>query len=377
MTYLDHAASTPVVEEALEAMLRAARECGGNPASVHGAGRRTRAALEQARLEVAGYLGCLPAELRWEASGTAALRRALRAALGLSPGPLVSSRLEHPAVREVVEETEAAGREVRWLSQPGGVLTPEQVAPALEGAGVVALSAMNHELGTAPALAPLMARAPGAWWVVDAVQAAAWLNVSPLLGPRVFLTCAAQKLGGPPGVAALRVPRELAFAPSGRREALFPEAPGTAPWLAAIGMGAACRVREPALPEGLPRVRALAERLLAGMRQACPRLVHNAGPDWAGPILDVSVPEVEARHLETALDLRGLYVSRTSACQQARTVGSRVVAAAFPEEPWRADTALRFSLGLSTTGADLDAALEAWRSALEELQPIGRRHPPI
>jgi cysteine desulfurase len=371
MAYLDHAASTPVAEEALEAMLHAARKGGGNPSSVHGAGRRTRAALDQARIEVADYLGCLPAELRWEAGGTVALRRALRACLALSRGPLVSSRLEHPAVRQAVEEAEATGREVRWLPQPAGVLDLEKVAPALEGAAVVALSAMNHELGTAPALAPLMALTPEAWWVVDAVQAAAWLDVRPLLSPRVFLTCASQKLGGPPGVAALRVPRELAFPPAGQREPPFPEAPGTAPWLAAIGMGAACRVRKPALREGLPRVRALAERLLTAMRQACPDLVHNAGPDWVGPILNVSVPGLEARWMETALDLRGVYVSRTSACQQSLGVASAVVTAAFSHEPWRADSALRFSLDLSTTETELHAALEAWRSALEESRPVG------
>ncbi|NRD46184.1 cysteine desulfurase family protein [Corallococcus exiguus] len=371
MTYLDHAASTPIVEEALEAMLRAARDGGGNPASVHGAGRKARAALDEARIQVADYLGCMYAELRWEASGTAALGRALRAALSLSDGPVVSSRLEHPAVRTWVEEVEATGREVRWLPQPAGAVAADEASQALEGAAVVALSAMNHELGTAPALEPLLERAPGAWWVVDAVQAAAWRDVRPLLGPRVFLACSAQKLGGPPGVAALRVPRELAFVPAGRREAPFPESPGTPPWLAAIGMGTACRVRGPALREGLPRVRALAERLLGELREACPDLVHNAGPDWLGPILDVSVPGVEARRMESALDLRGLCVARTSACQQARVASSPVVAAAYPDEPWRADTALRFSLGLGTTDADVAVAVEAWRSALEESRPEG------
>lgn len=349
-------------------MLRAAREAAGNPASVHGAGRKTRAAFEQARIEVADYLGCLPAELRWEANGTAALRRAFRAALSRSTGPIVSSRLEHPAVREAVAEAESAGREVRWLAMPSGAIPHERAAAVLEGAAVVALSAMNQELGTAPALQPLMALAPEAWWVVDAVQAAAWLDVQPLLGPRVFLACAAQKLGGPPGVAALRVPRSLAFAPAGQREPPFPEAPGTPAWLAAIGMGAACRARQRVLRQGLPRVRALAEQLLAALRQPCPELVHNTGPDWVGPLLDISVPGVDARQLETALDMRGVCVSRTSACQQAWVVSSPVVAAAFPEEPWRANTALRFSLGLGTTAADIEAAQEAWRSALQELR---------
>lgn len=371
MIYLDHAASTPVAEAALDAMMNAAREGGGNPASVHGAGRRTRAALDQARIEVAQYLGCMPAELRWEASGTSALRRAFNTALALSTGPVVSSRLEHPAVRTVIEPLEATGREVRWLPQPAGSLNMEQVSPMLEGAAVVALSAMNHELGTAPALEPLMALTSGAWWVVDTVQAAAWMNVSSLLGHRTFLACSSQKLGGPPGVAALRVPRELAFAGSGQREPPFPESPGTPPWLAAIGMGAACHERGPALHEGLPRVRALSERLLSGLRSVCPDLVHNTGPGWTGPILDVSVPGVEARRMETALDLRGVCVSRTSACQQSRMVASPVVAAAFPDEPWRADSALRFSLGLSTTEEEIDEALEAWRSAIEELRPNG------
>ncbi|ATB42600.1 hypothetical protein CYFUS_008079 [Cystobacter fuscus] len=369
MIYLDHASATPVMEPALEAMMHAARESWGNPASVHGAGRRARAALDQARIAVADYLGCSHAELRWEPSGTAALGHALRFALLHTRGPIVSSHLEHPAVRGPLEEVAKQGREVRWLPLPAGEWEEAQATKYLEGAEVVALSAMNHELGTAPDLAPLLALAPRAWWVVDAVQAAAWRDVRPLLEPRVFLACASQKLGGPPGAAVVRVPPELAFSPAAGVAAAFEPTPGSPPWLAAIGMGAACRERKALLPEGLPQVRARALRLLEVMGRACPELVHNGGKSWLGPILDVSIPDIDARTMESALDLRGICIARTSACLQARVVASPVVAEAFPEEPWRADTALRWSLGLTTTDEDILQAVEAWRSALGELRP--------
>ncbi|MGK4009199.1 aminotransferase class V-fold PLP-dependent enzyme [Sorangium sp. So ce1036] len=374
MIYLDHAASTPVVEEALTAMHRAARERWGNPGSVHAAGRRARAALDEARIEVADYLGCSAAELRWTSGGTDALRRALEHLLGRVEGPVVSSRLEHPALRRAVEAAEAAGREVRWLPMPAGEVDPAGAARALEGASVVALSALHHELGTAAPLASLMDQAPRAFWVVDAVQAAAWLDLGGLFRPRVFVACASQKLGGPAGAGALRIPAELAYPPPGAREGEFDSAPsGTPPWLAAIGMGAACRARKSRRDDGLTRCRTLGERLVRAIQATFPEAVHNAGASWLGPIVNVSLPGIDGRALETGMDLRGVCIARTSACLQRAVAASPAVAAAFPDEAWRAEGATRWSVGIDTTEAEIDEAArllaEAVDSARSNLEP--------
>ncbi len=350
MPYFDHAAATPIEAAALEAMAEAARTAWGNPASVHAVGRRCRAALEHARNQVAETLGCSPSELVWTCGGTDALVRALSYALADRPGAMVSSRIEHPAVRELFERAEASGREARWIEAPAGDLDLAALVTASRGASVIAVSALNHELGTVPDLARAMAEAePDVWWVIDAVQAAAWLDVRPLFGPRTFVAVSGPKMGGPPGVGVLRVPPP--------RQAQELERAGTPPWLAAIGLGAACEARRPRRAEAERRAVTLGRRLLEGLRQARPDLLHNAGTTWQGAIVNVSCPGIEARALEHALDLVDVHVARTSACRQRIDARSAVVAAAYPDDEERVRGAIRWSLGWSTTADDVDAAI--------------------
>lgn len=374
MIYLDHASLTPMRPEVTARMQEAIASEWGHPLAVHGAGRRARHALEQARIEVASYLGCRPAELRWASSATAALRRALRFATESSEGPVVSSRIEHPAIREPLLELEARGREVRWLDAPAGEIAVEEArrAGVLEGAAVVALGAVNAELGTRTPIEGLHALAPGAWWIVDAVQAAPWLDVSGLLFERTFVVASSAKLGGPPGAAALRVPRELAYAQAGAAESRFPEEPGALPWLAAIGMGAACRVRQPLRAEALERARGLGGELLAGLRTTVPGVVHDAGPSWLGPIVNVAIRGTEGRAIEAALDVASVCISRASACQQTSDAGSPVVLAAYPDEPWRARAATRWSVGMDTNSEELAGAVERFRGAVAALGLTGK-----
>lgn len=368
MIYLDHAALSPVRPEVAARVQEALAAEWGHPRSVHAAGRRARHALEDARLEVAGYLGCRPAELRWAPSATAALRRALQFAAEAHPGPVVSSRIEHPALREPLLELEARGREVRWLDAPAGALAIDDGARrALDGAAVVALGAVNAELGTRAPLEELHALAPGAWWIVDAVQAAPWLDVSGLCFERGFLVASSAKLGGPPGAAALRVPRALAHARSGEAAPRFPEEPGAGPWLSAVGMGAACRLRGPRRAEGLARARRLAGELLDGLRAAAPGLVHNAGPGWLGPIVNVAIRGTDGGAIEAALDVADVCIARASACQRAGAEGSPVLLAAFPDAPWRARAATRWSLGMDTEREDVSRALARFRAAADAL----------
>ena len=354
MIYLDHAAATRVEDAAIEEMARFARATPGNPQSVHTAGRDARAAVERARTRVAEFLGWDPFELRFAPSGTIALQRAIRDVLAHAPGAVVSNALEHTAVRDL-HDAIATTHELRLLAMPGGEIDMAAAEPMLADASVVILSALNHELGTAPPLAQLFELAPHAWWIIDTVQAAVWLDLGELVRANTILVASSAKLGGPAGVAALRVPR-----PQPGASAIVGAFHGPEPWFAAVGFGAACAARRDRRAAAFAHASANIERLLAGLRAHRSDLVVNAGPSRLGPILDVSVPGLDARHLEAALDLHGVAVARTSACRQRLDDGSAVVAAAFPDEPWRATTATRWSAGWTTSDADIDGAIVAF-----------------
>ena len=360
MIYLDHAALTPVLPQVLEAMVGAARDSWGNPSSRHAAGRRARSRLEQARSDVAALFGSAPAEVAFAASGSRALERALGIATQARPGPLVLSRLEHPSLLRLAAREAVQGRDVRYLSAPRGDVELESVRSVLEGAAVVSLSALNHELGTALPLARLREPLRDAVLVVDAVQAAPWLDLAQLRDPSTPLVCASQKLGGPPGAAALVVPREL----SGRE----PLVDDDAGFLSVVGFGEACARARTERAARLERAVERARTLLRGLeRMGAEVVVNGADALRAGPIVNLSFPKIHGADLAAALDLKGVCIARGSACLRVGPEGSPVVRAAYPDEPWRAVSATRWSLGFDTTSAEIERAVAVLGTVLPKL----------
>ncbi len=358
--YLDHAALTPVDERVLAAMSEAARMSWGNPRSVHAIGRRAKAALAGAAAQIGDYLGCHPRELSFAASGTRALQLALDHALArASEGPVVSTPLEHSAVTRALAKPRLGPR-LRMLELPGGRLELDHAEAALADAAVIVVSPLNHELGTVLPTELVELAPREAIWVIDAIQAAVWLDLDRWMGPRSLVVAASAKLGGPPGAAVLRTPPALQQA--GEHD---PLGEGTPPWLAAIGMGAACEGRRGLREPARLRVAGLGRRLLAGLQELAPDLCLNADPDaWVGPIVNLSFPGVDAKGLEHELDMRGVAIARGSACRSRLVGGSPVVAAAFPGEEWRSREATRWSLGWSTTDAEVDRVIETTRSII-------------
>jgi cysteine desulfurase len=358
-------------------MNQAAREAWGNPRSVHAAGRRARAALSGAAAQIGDYLGCHPTELSWAPNGTSALRTALGQALArASEGPVVTTRIEHPALIEALRAARLGDR-LHELDAPAGRVDHARVGAALADAAVIALSPMNHELGTLIS-ADLVALAPAdAIWIIDATQAAVWLELDRWMGPRSFVIASSAKLGGPPGVAVLRTPPML------REHRMHAHEEGTLPWYAAVGMGAACDGRRALREANRLRVCGLARQLLEGLRELDGALLHNADAEaWLGPILNVSFPGIDGKRLEHALDMHGVAIARTSACQAHLETGSMVVSAAFPEPsssaagratpslshaqrlPSRAREATRWSLGWCSTELEVERGLEITRAVL-------------
>jgi cysteine desulfurase len=336
-------------------MASAAREAWGNPASVHAAGRRARAVVEDAREAVARLAGAEARDVVLTSGGTEANNLALAGAPGL-----VGSRLEHPSVTRVLEARAALGVPVRFVDvgESGRVEASavERALSELPAGSVVALSAVNHETGVVQPVAEVagVARAAGARLHVDAVQAAGRLP------PELWrwgdtLALSAHKLRGPKGIGALVSAPGTRITPvllGGSQERGL--RPGTVDPVAAAGFGvaAAAAVDGPARYGRLATLRDHLERSL--FERARP---NGAGSPRAPHVSNVSFHGVAGDELVAALDLEGVRVSSGSACSAGTSEPSPVILAMLGAE--RARGAVRVSLGEETTMEEIIRLLRA------------------
>lgn len=354
--YLDWNATTPLRPEVVRAMVAAAQNAWGNPASTHASGRRARIEVEELREALGAALSVHPRDVVLTSGGTEANNLRLARAPGL-----VTSRLEHPSVVRVAEMLEAAGRPVRWLPVPtSGRLNADDVPAAcadMPPGSWVAVQAANHETG---ALQPIGAiaekvRSAGLLLHVDAVQAFGKVDIGELsLADSVAV--ASHKIRGPKGIGALAfrrvVPPPLLAGGSQERGLR----PGTVDPVAAAGFRAAVAQLAPQRWAALARVRDDFERLLAPFSDQNgegPRLPHVANRSFRGWRGD---------ELVAALDLLGVCVSSGSACAAGTAEPSPVITAMGGRE--RALSAVRISLGDATTETELSAARAAFEKVL-------------
>lgn len=347
--YLDHHAASPVAPEVLEAMREAREVAWANPSSAHGAGRAARAVIERARERVAAAIGAAPSDLVFTAGGTEACNLGV---LGLSAQRILVTAIEHPAV---LEAARAHGAQVVELAVPEGRAPGEL---PLEGVDLVCAQWVNHETGTVLPVERWAAqcRAAGVALFVDASQALGKLPVDVAgLGARA-VAFAASKLGGPPGAGALWIARDTELAPRavggaqerGRRA-------GSPDPAALAGFGRAASL----VPERLVAMDGVAarrDRLEAAVSRWGE--VNAGGAPRVATVINLSVRGWSGPRLVAALDVEGLEASHGAACSSGVDAPSAVVAAMYPEEPGRAESALRLSLGPTTTDADVDRAVE-------------------
>jgi cysteine desulfurase len=397
--YLDYAASAPLREEALAAMLPLLERPAANPSSQHGQGRAARAAVETAREQVAALVGADPSEVVFTSGGTEADNLAVKGAvLARPPGDrhLVCSAVEHHAVLDAAAWTEAdAGARVDLAPVDElGRVEPDRLAALLQPGrtALVAVMAANNEVGTGQPVAAVaeLAHAAGAVLLCDAVQAAGLPGVD-LAGDGIdLLALAAHKLGGPTGVGALVVRSGTSLRPllhgGGQERGLRS---GTLPAAAVAGFGAAAAAALAERRSGAAAaLAALRSRLLAGLRALAPDLEVNGDPGpWAGEgpgpvvhgdpggglpgLVSVRFPGRRAEDLLLLLDRHGVACSAGSACASGAVAPSHVLVA-MGRDPVAARETVRFSLGHASTQADVDAALSAVAEALEVLAPEPR-----
>ncbi len=364
--YLDHAATAPVRAEVADAIAAALRLPAGNASSVHAAGRAARAAVEAARREVADLLGAAPEEIVFTSGGTEGnnlvvrgLGRGAAARLPAGARPhVVSSRLEHPSVLGALAVLEGEGFDVSYVAVGAtGAVTPEALRAALRPETVlVTLAAANHELGNVSDVAALaaVARAGGALFHADAVQAAPWRALALGASGVDAATISAHKLGGPQGVGAVFVRTGLDLPPliaGGHQE--HERRAGTENVAGIVGFGVAARLAAAERDDVSARVAGLRDRLAARLLEIPGARAHGDLPRRVPGILNVGFAGAQGQLVAVALDLEGVCVATGAACTSGSLAPSAVLLA-LGLAPREAAEALRFSLGRETTEAEID-----------------------
>ena len=378
LIYFDHNASTPVRPEVVQAVTACLDGLHANASSLHREGQRARAALERAREQVAALVHARADEVVFVSGGTEGDHLAVvgGAWARRDEGRRVAiSAVEHHAVHGAAEVLEEQGFEVAHLPvDTSGVIDLSALDHLEPGTVLVSVMLANNETGALQPVAEAARRSrhAGARLHCDAVQAAGKVPVDAAALEADYLVISGHKLGGPKGAGALIVRRGAPLAPlfrgsgheRGRRG-------GTenVPGIVGLGVAAECALRDLAA-EG-PRLRALRDRLEAGLRASAPGVVvHAARTERLPNTVNASFPGARSDHLLIALDARGIAVSAGAACASGAVEPSPVLAAmAVPRET--AVCALRLSMGHTTSAAEVDALLAAFPEALRAARAVG------
>ncbi|HEX4046687.1 MAG TPA: cysteine desulfurase family protein [Elusimicrobiota bacterium] len=379
MIYLDHNATTPVRPEVLDALLPWLRDGYGNPSSVYALGQKARAAVERAREQVAGLIGAADAsEIVFTSGGSEsdvlALAGAAWQAFDESKGArrrIVSTRIEHDAVRALLTQLKRRGFEVVEAACSSDGITPASGLAALvdDSTAVVCAMHANNETGALQpvAEAAAAARAKGALMHTDAVQSAgkAPLDVKALGAD--LLALSGHKLNAPKGVGALYVRRGVRLAPvvTGHQEKN--RRGGTENVAAIVGLGAACELAGRERASAAAHALALRRRLEAGAL-AIKGASLNGHPELRLPnTAHFSFADLDGHHLVVGLDLEGICVSSGPACSSGASTPSHVLAA-MGVPPALATGSIRVSVGWGTTEADVDRFLAVLPKAVARLR---------
>ena len=378
--YLDYSATTPVDPRVAEKICACLTIDGnfGNPASrSHVFGWRAEEAVEEARRHVADLLKADPREIVWTSGATESNNLALKGAAHFYQQKgkhIITSKIEHKAVLDTCRQLEREGFEVTYLTPPAnGIISPQQVAEAIrEDTIIVSLMHVNNEIGVINDIAAIGAvtRARGIIFHVDAAQSAGRIEIDMESMPVDLMSLSAHKMYGPKGIGALYVRRK----PRVRIEAQMHGGghergmrSGTLPTHQIVGMGEAARLAKLEMAHEQPRLLALRNRLLNGIRDMEQVHVNGDLSQRVAGNLNVSFAFVEGESLIMAL--KDLAVSSGSACTSASLEPSYVLRAIGVNDEL-AHSSIRFSFGRFTTEEDVDYAISKIRHAVEKLREL-------
>ena len=370
--YLDNAATTKVCEEAAQAALAAMTENYGNPSSTHTKGREANRLLEAARKQVAAALCCAPGELVFTSCGSESDNWAILGgaeAMKRKGKHIISSAVEHDAVRRCLDELESRGFEVTRLApdERGGIRVDSVVSALRDDTILVSLMLVNNETGAVTDISSI-ARAvkkacPAALVHTDAVQGFMKVPFSAKTLGADMISISGHKIHAPKGIGALYIKNGVKLKPfivggsqeNGRRA-------GTEAMPQIAAFGAACEIAQAGMAENIARMQSLRERAVQRLSREIPELVLIGG--GSPHILSISLPGWRSEVLMNYLEAKEVYVSRSSACKkggrshvlEAMGLSSRVI-----------DGAIRIGLSRFTTEKDIDALCSALKEAHDTL----------
>jgi cysteine desulfurase len=364
--YLDHAATTPLRREALDAMLPFLTEQFGNPSSAHAFGRKARAALDEAHERVAARLHAEPREIIFTSGGTEANNLAIKGAAWAGKGRghrIVTSPVEHHAVGHTLKYLERFGFEVVEVAVDRyGRIDPDELDAAITDKTIlVTIMLANNEVGTVQRVAEIARRVhshKGVLMAVDAVQGAPYIELDVEALDVDMLSIAAHKFEGPKGVGVLYLRHGthiLAQQQGGEQERH--RRAGTENVAGAVGLAAAYDLSSEERPETVRRLRAQRDRLKKAVLVVEGAELTGHPKERLPGLLSIIARDTDGTSVALSLDLEGIACSVGSACTTGSTEVSHVLSAmGYPDEEARG--ALRMSLGRTTTDAEIDTACE-------------------
>ncbi|PWK89316.1 cysteine desulfurase [Lentzea atacamensis] len=376
MAYLDHAATTPMHPEAVAAMTEALSTT-GNASSLHTSGRRARRAIEEARETIADALGARPSEVLFTGGGTESDNLAVKGIYWASgKRRVLASAVEHHAVLDAVEWLERQGAEVTWLpTDRFGRVSAESVAGALDDdVALVTTMWANNEVGTINPVHDIarVCAERGVPFHTDAVQAVGAVPVDFAASGASALTMTGHKVGGPYGVGVLLLARDVKCAPllhGGGQERDVRS--GTLDVPSIVGLARAVRIAVDEQEQRARELTALREELLSSVRAVVPDVIVNGDPDDRLPgNAHLTFPGCEGDSLLMLLDARGVECSTGSACTAGVAQPSHVLLA-MGVEPSLARGSLRFSLGHTSTRADVEKLASVIGPVVERARTAG------
>jgi len=378
--YLDHAATTPVRPEVLDAMLPFYGPRFGNPSSMHRWGRDARTALDEARERVARCLGANADEICFTSGGTEAdniaILGAWRARAHEGRNAIVTSPIEHKAVLGAVHQAAKEGADERLceVSKDGVVERDSFASLVRDDTAIASIMWINNEIGTIQPIAELaqLAKSSGALFHTDGVQAFGKVAIDAKAIPFDVLSVSGHKIGAPKGIGAVFIRRGTIIEPlfhggeqdRGRR-------PGTENVAATIGFARAAELAVAEREEEVARLERLRTRLEEAILARVPdAVIHGRGAAHRAPhILNVSVAGTDSESMLMALDLRGIACSAGSACQSGSVNPSHVLAA-MGVSMEIASAAIRMSLGSLTTDASIERVADVYPALVAKARGV-------
>lgn len=376
--YLDYAATAPVLPEVLDAMLPFFVNRYGNPSGIHGEGRDTRRALEQARREVAQALGAESSEICFTSGGSESDNLAIQGTAFVLRGKgnhLITSRIEHPAVLNTCRWLEKQGFQITFLPvDEYGTVSPEAVREAIRPETIlVSIMTANNEIGTLEPVAEIGAicRQKGVLFHTDAVQA---VGMIPLRAGEMnadLISISAHKFHGPKGTGALYIRRGTrldALIHGGSQERGLRAGTENVPGI--VGMGKAITIAAAETEKSAERIGKLRDELVRLVRDRVPDTKVNGHPkERLANNCHFSFAGVDSEALLLRLDLAGIAVSGGSACTAGSTEPSHVLQAIGLEEELQKGS-IRLTLGRETTPEEIKKTAQVLPEIVSDLRSM-------